>query len=167
MGLPKPILSYDLRSDARGYELQQNQYVWLCGNTVFKDIPREMWIYDATSLVTDNNSTVLKPNSLLDTEPGRYLYQWTEVPVRRTETYSGVSNASGNYVVNFVNAFSAIPNVQPQPINPDLKDFCRVTAVSTTGFTINIQRRTDIAGLLPTYAAVTNAPITVLVTATT
>lgn len=163
MGLPRPVLSYDLRSDARGYELSNNQFVWMCGNIVFKDIPREMWIYDANSLSTDNGTTVIKPDSLLSTDPGRYIYQWTEQPQRKTETFSGTTNSSGNYTVTFTVAYAVAPNVQPVLIGANIKDSFILT-VSTTGFTVNVQRRTDIAGLLPTYANVNGASVSVLVT---
>jgi hypothetical protein len=138
----------------------------MLGNSVFLDIQKELWRYDANSLVTDNGTTVIKPDELLNTDPGRYIFIYQEPVIKKIETFSGISNSSGNYTVVFSTPYTAIPNIQPQPFNPDLKDFCRVTARSLTGFTVNIQRRTDIAGLLPTYAAVNGAVIDVLVTQT-
>ncbi len=82
---------------------------------------------------------------------------------KRTETYSGVSNGSGNYTVVFGTAYSVAPNIQVCLINPNVRDTPIVT-VTTTGFTVNIQRRTDTLGLLPSYANVVGGAVDVLIT---
>ncbi len=49
-------------------------------------------------------------------------------------------------------------------INPSDTQTTRVTSVSTTGFTVNVRNRTDVLGLLPSYANVNGASVDVLVT---
>lgn len=82
---------------------------------------------------------------------------------KRQETYSGVSNASGNYTVTFTTSYTVAPNIQTCLVNPNVRDTPIVT-VSSTGFTVNIQRRTDVLGLLPTYANVNGGAVDVLIT---
>lgn len=83
--------------------------------------------------------------------------------IKRQETYSGTTNGSGNYTVTFGTSYSVAPNIQVCLISPNVRDTPIVT-VSTTGFTVNIQRRTDVLGLLPTYANVVSGAVDVLIT---
>lgn len=82
---------------------------------------------------------------------------------KRQETYSGVTDSSGNYTVVFVTAYSVSPNIQICLINPNVRD-TPVPTISNTGFTINVQRRVDVLGLLPTYGNVVGGAIDVLIT---
>lgn len=82
---------------------------------------------------------------------------------KKQETYSGTTNGSGNYSVTFPVAYSVAPNIQVCLINPNVRD-TPVPVVSTTGFTINVQRRTDVIGLLPSYANVNGAGVDILIT---
>jgi hypothetical protein len=63
-------------------------------------------------------------------------------------TYTGNTNASGDYTVVFAIEKSGIPNVQPslQPPN-NAAMVCRLTAASTTGFTVKVEQRTSITVL--------------------
>jgi len=85
---------------------------------------------------------------------------------KRTETYSGTSDGSGNYTVTYSTAFGSTPDVQPQIQAGSSSDTrtVRITASSTTGFTVNVRNRTDVIGLLPSYANVRSAAGSVLVT---
>jgi hypothetical protein len=82
---------------------------------------------------------------------------------KRIESYFSTTDGSGNYTVTYATAFSAVPNVQPQLQAPSNTQLVKITASSTTGFTINVQNRTDVVGLLPSYAAVSGASVGVLV----
>lgn len=82
---------------------------------------------------------------------------------KRQQPYSGVTDASGNYTVTFSTAYSVAPNIQVCLINPNVRD-TQIPTVTATGFTINIQRRTDVLGLLPTYANVVGGAIDVMIT---
>lgn len=83
---------------------------------------------------------------------------------KRMETYSGTSNGSGVYTVTFGTAYSAAPNIQANLINGTDTQSTRITAISTTGFTVLVRNRTDVIGLLPSYANVSGASIDVLIT---
>lgn len=82
---------------------------------------------------------------------------------KRQEPYTGTTNGSGNYTVTFSQAYSVAPNIQVCLVNADVRDTPIVT-ISSTGFTVNIQRRTDVIGLLPTYANVSGGAVDVLIT---
>src|SRR6218665_1630497 len=59
-------------------------------------------------------------------------------PTKRTEVYSGTTNASGVYTVTFPVAFSVAPNIQASITNQgSTNQYLRVSNISTTGFTIN------------------------------
>lgn len=79
------------------------------------------------------------------------------------KTYSGTTNSSGIYAVTFPVAYSVAPNIQVNIIGGTNKTTC-LTTVTTTGFSMLVQVRSDVLGLLPTYANVNAQPIDVLVT---
>lgn len=82
---------------------------------------------------------------------------------KRQETYSGTTNASGLYTVAFGTAYSVAPNIQVNTISGNNKE-TQITTVSTTGFTVYVQLRSDVLGLLPTYGNVSGRAVDVLVT---
>lgn len=84
---------------------------------------------------------------------------------KRQETYLGNSDASGNYTVAYATAYPVTPDVQPQLQAGTVTQTVRITASNVSGFTVQVQNRTDVLGLLPSYAAVNAASIGVLVTA--
>lgn len=84
--------------------------------------------------------------------------------LKKQETFSGTSNASGLYTVTFANAYTVAPNIQANIINATDTQTLRITSVSTTGFTVLARNRTDTLGLLPTYSNVSGAAIDVVVT---
>lgn len=67
--------------------------------------------------------------------------------VKRQETYSGVSDASGNYTVLFSTPFNVAPNIQTQVVNGTHNISLRVSSVSTTGFTVSVGTRASLAVL--------------------
>lgn len=84
---------------------------------------------------------------------------------KRQETYSGATAGSGTYTVTFGTAYSVAPNIQPTATNMSSDNiFIRVTSITTTGFTILCRTRTDIAGLLPTFANTNGINIDVVIT---
>lgn len=83
---------------------------------------------------------------------------------KRTEAYSGTTNASGNYTVTFGSAYSAAPNIQANIINGTNTNLIKISSISTTGFTVNVVTRVDVVGLLPTYNNVNGASVDVLIT---
>lgn len=73
----------------------------------------------------------------------------TEYPAgKRWETYSGTTDASGNYSAVFASAFSAVPHVNPVTYPAaDSTTRVRVTAVSTTGFTVKTEKNSGVSVL--------------------
>lgn len=83
--------------------------------------------------------------------------------LKRVEHYNSTTNASGLYTVTYGTAFGATPNVQFQIVGGSVTNTIRLTASSTTGFTVHVQNRVDVVGLLPTYNNVSGATVDVLV----
>lgn len=89
--------------------------------------------------------------------------------VKRQELFSGSTNASGVYTGTFT-AFSSAPNIQANIVNQSATNqFLRITAISTTGFTINVFQRNSVNllgvdVLLSTTANTSGANIDVLIT---
>lgn len=83
---------------------------------------------------------------------------------KRQETYSGTTNASGQYTVTFSTSYSAAPNIQANLINGADNQNIRITAISTTGFTVLARTRVDVIGLLPTWNNATGIGVDVLIT---
>lgn len=88
---------------------------------------------------------------------------------KRQETYSGSTNASGEYTVTFGTAYSVAPNVQAQIIGGNSNQILTVTSVSTTGFTVKVveKQTTTILGVVVLMNNTTNingASVDVLIT---
>lgn len=84
--------------------------------------------------------------------------------VKRQESYSGTTNASGQYTVTFSTAFLTAPNIQANIIGAPDNQNIRITSVGTTGFTVTVRNRVDVVGLLPTWTNVNGALVDVVVT---
>lgn len=87
---------------------------------------------------------------------------WTAI--KRQETYSGITNASGTYTVTFATAFSVVPNIQANIVGGTDSQIIRITSVSTTGFTVLVRNRVDVIGLLPSWNNVSGATVDILIT---
>lgn len=108
---------------------------------------------DQTVVLTGNNGI---------TTSGTYP-NFTIAKTKRQETYTGSTNASGNYTVTFGTAYSVAPNVIVTPISGVVTESWVVTT-STTGFTVNVKNRVDVVGLLPSFNNVNGRTVDVLVT---
>lgn len=84
--------------------------------------------------------------------------------LKKQEAFSGTTNGSGVYAVTFGAAYSVAPNIQANIIGATDTQNIRITAISTTGFTVLVRNRTDVIGLLPTYSNVSGASVDVLIT---
>lgn len=94
---------------------------------------------------------------------------WKATSQATTATYNGNTNASGDYTVTFPATKAQIPHVNPSlyPTN-NAAMICRLTAVSTTGFTVKVEQRSslNVLGIDLLSFAVTNVsgqPVRVLV----
>lgn len=64
-------------TDMRDYLLAHGQAVAVVTVDYENPKPLETWYFDENSILEDNGITVLKPNELLETDPGRYLKSMT------------------------------------------------------------------------------------------
>lgn len=66
---------------------------------------------------------------------------------RRIETYTGVTNGSGDYTVVYSTAFSTTPKVVPSLVTASQSLTYRVSNSTTTGFTIRVEQRASVTVL--------------------
>jgi monoamine oxidase len=88
---------------------------------------------------------------------------------KRIEVYNGTTNASGDYTVVFTTPFASTPHINPCTLPPaNSTTRVRVTAVSTTGFTVKTETNggLSVLGLSVLGLATTNVasvPVGVLI----
>jgi len=88
---------------------------------------------------------------------------------KRTETYSGTTDASGNYAVTFATPYSATPHISPVTFPAaDATTRVRVTAAAPTGFTVKTEKNNAVTVLAIDVLAIGTAnvpsiPVRVLV----
>ena len=90
--------------------------------------------------------------------------------LHKTETFSGVTNASGNYTVTYATPYPSVPDVQPQLTAGTPSQVVRITSSTTAGFTVQVTNRASVTllaieVLLAATTPVVSAPVSVLVTA--
>lgn len=100
---------------------------------------------------------------------GKYTDLTNKPTIKRQETYLGNTNASGNYTVVYPTPYATTPDVQPQLQNGTPSQVVRITATSTTGFTVQVTNRASatvlgIELLLAATTVVASSPVSVLVT---
>lgn len=59
---------------------------------------------------------------------------------KKAETFTGSTNASGNFVVTFANTYAAAPNLAVSVVSTDVREKWRLIAHSTTGCTIRVEQ---------------------------
>lgn len=78
--------------------------------------------------------------------------------------YTGSTNGSGVYAVTYGSAYSTKPHLVFSIEGGTNKDTSVLTSTSTTGFSVIVERRSDVLGLLPTYAVVSGITVNATVT---
>lgn len=106
----------------------------------------------------------------LASNPSGYLTSVSLAGLRKTETFLGTTDASGNYTITFANTYSTAPDVQPQIIGGTFNQSVRVVSVSTTGCVVQAAQRNlvtllSIEVLLGATVNLVGASVTVQVTA--
>lgn len=175
----------DVKADLYATIPGDGSIVTLTGNNTRGDIIPVDYLYDANSSAPDNYPSVIQPT--LQTGNGRWIktlfnqYQadWNQSnssapdfinnkptigTAKRQETYSGTTSGSGTYTITFATAFASTPNIQAVIITGTDTQSVRITAISSTGFTVLVRNRTDTLGLLPAYGNVNGATVNVIVT---
>lgn len=124
------------------------QYKW---DNTSTDTPDDFYIVQADGISTgrwllvDNNRIPQVCADFNSTEGSSQILN--KPPVKRMETYSGTSDASGNYTITYGTAYSSTPHVNPTLIGNDDHTACRITTSSTTGFTIKVEARSSLSVL--------------------
>lgn len=113
--------------------------------------------------VTNELQTISKSGDNLTISNGNTISLGIPI-VKRQESYSGTTNASGQYTVVFSNSYSVTPNIQANIIGAPDNQNIRITSVGTTGFTVTVRNRVDVVGLAPTWNNVNGALVDVLIT---
>jgi len=139
------------------------------GDTTRGDSYLRCYYYDSASTATADNESVLSATGMSGV--GRFIKvqdSYTNIigapGSKRIETYSGSTNASGVYSVTFGTAFTNAPNIQVNIIGGTNKMSVVTTSITTTGFSVHVETRSDVLGLLPSYANTASQPVHVLIT---
>lgn len=145
-----------------GVGLNDGRGLILFGKLVAGDIIPRLYWFVKTSTATANDSSVVAPVDNI----GRWILSPSAVipTITRQERLAGTTNGSGVLTFNFSPAFATVPNVQVNSLNANVRDVI-VTNVTTSSVTFTLSRRSDVIGLLPTYAAVSGATLQALITA--
>lgn len=95
---------------------------------------------------------------------GDGTYVTIPAATKRQETYSGTTDASGNYTVTFGVAYSVAPNIQSLIVGGTTEQGISGVTISTTGFTIHVYQRSYLLGLAQNPTNVSGAAVDVIVT---
>lgn len=98
------------------------------------------------------------PNSVNKKKETPYAYY-----PKRYETFSGTTNASGQFTATFVNTYAVAPNAHVEIVGGSDNQFVGIASVSTTACVIQARQRTDIAGLLPSFSNLSGASVLVTI----
>lgn len=79
--------------------------------------------------------------------------------VRRMETFSGVTDATGNFTITYSPAYPAIPHVNPQLTSGTPSQVVRVVASTATGFTVNATNRATVTLLATEVLLAATTPV--------
>lgn len=178
----------DVKADLYATIPGDGSIVTLTGNLTRGDITPVDYLYDENSTAPDNYPDVVCPT--LQTGNGRWIrtlfnqYQgdWAQAnsaapdyiknkpaTAKRQETYSGTTNASGNYTVTFGTAYAAAPNIQANITGGTALQRSTITSITTTGFTVNVVSQNTntllgIVSLVSSTTLVNGASVDVLIT---
>lgn len=156
----KNDLNAETKADLIGFNSAGDGQAYLClGNTLRGDSAMRAYFYDSTSSAISDGENVLDATGMGSI--GRFI----KMPFasKRQETYSGTTNASGIYAVTFATPYAVAPNIQPVLISGTNKETI-VTNVTANSFSIHVETRADILGLLPSYSNVIGRSMDILVT---
>jgi hypothetical protein len=155
-----------IREDANPYKL-----IWIGQDSMLRAItPPYLKITDTTGKWLGAGTTIPSAQVNSDWSSVSGVSQILNKPaLKRVETYLGSTDGSGNYTVTYSPAFSTTPDVQPQLQAGTASQIVRITASSTTGFTVNVTNRSSVTLLgfdllLASTTVVSGSSVGVLVT---
>lgn len=163
MAIPRVGIDVSNKADLVAFNSAINAQTYtVYGSLSQGDSTPRFYAYDSSSVLTSDGENVLDATGMGGI--GRYI-KLAQIPtVKRQEKFSGTTDASGNYTVSFSPAFAATPDIQPTIIGGGNNDIYKITSVTASGFTVNVVRRTDVVGLLPSFPVLAGASVKVLVT---
>jgi len=155
-----------LREDANPYKL-----VWIGQDSMLRAItPPYLNIVDTTGKWLGAGTSIPASQVNSDWNSVSGVSQVLNKPtLKKQETFLGTTDGSGNYTVTYSVAYSTTPDVQPQLQAGTPSQVVRITASSTTGFTVQVTNRSSVNllgfdVLLASTSVVSGASVGVLVT---
>ncbi len=128
--------------------INTNRVIAAIGLSTPWDSPTEIWTFDGTSMAVDDGLTVIKPNDILVTDPGRFLFRTYFVrqtgSVKYSKEHLDFATTSGNSVTFNISAagFTTVGNVQATAFSNGATvttaPIAVVTAKSTTSITVSL-----------------------------
>lgn len=79
--------------------------------------------------------------------------------VRKMETFSGVTDASGNYTVTYSTPYPSVPHVSPQLTAGTAAQVVRVTSSTVNGFTVAVTNRASVTLLAVELLLASTTPV--------
>lgn len=142
------FLTIDTRAELRNYTtIQNNRVVAAIGLSTAWDMPTEIWTFDAASMAVDDGVTVLKPNDVLSSNPGRYLFRTyfvRQFGTKYSKEWNGSITTSGTSATFDISSagFSSLVVIQCFAILPSGTvlnlPISSGSSVSNTSITVNL-----------------------------
>lgn len=157
----RPVQCPTTKADLINFSSAQHLQTYLVlDESTTGDRDSRIYYYDSSATATADGELILSADGMAGV--GRYIKERLEPP-KRIETYQGTTDAAGNFSVTYTTSFPVTPHVDPELFGATDTQAIRITASTTTGFTVNVRNRTDVLGLLPSYSNVPGASVSVLV----
>jgi len=86
------FLKVSIKSELYSVIIAHDQKISLLGETVVRDTPMRMYIYDETSVLTPDGESIIRPTAIAMGSPGRYIKQNIAVPAVGTVTSIAVAS---------------------------------------------------------------------------
>lgn len=137
----------------------------------YTDLTNKPALFDGTWASLSGKPTIPTLVSAFTNDSG-YLTSTSVSGLRKTETFLGTTDASGNFTITFANTYTTPPDIQPQLIGGTFNQMVRVVSVTTTGCVVQAAQRNlvtllSIEVLLGATVNLVGASVTVQVTART
>lgn len=163
-----PVSSVNGQTGAVNLVLFSGAYSALSGKPAlfsgaYADLTGKPTLFSGSYLDLTNKPSIpasqVQPDWNASSGLGVILNKPTIPAVRRMETFSGVTDASGNFTVTYASAYPAAPHVNPQVIAGTASQVVRVTASSATGFTVNATNRATVTLLATEVLLAATTPV--------
>lgn len=163
-----PVVSVNGQTGAVSLALFSGAYSDLTGKPAlfsgaYADLTGKPTLFSGSYLDLTNKPTIPTAQVQSDwnaTSGMSFILNKPTIPVvRRMETFSGVTDASGNFTVTYATAYPAIPHVNPQLTAGTPSQVVRVVASTATGFTVNATNRSSVTLLAVEVLLAATTPV--------